>query len=94
MKTLQLFRQGRGVEEIARTRGVKESTVFGHLETGLLMGEDLEVRRLIDAQSWKEIATALKRYEGPALSSVFEALGGRYHFGQLRLVRAAESRGR
>ena len=81
------------VEEIARIRGVKEATIYGHLETGLMAGEDLEVRPLVDARAWDEMASALRAHEGVALSPVFEALGGRYSYGHLRLVRAAESRG-
>ncbi len=90
METLHFFRQGKSVEAIAKIRGVKEATVFGHLEAGLLAGEELDVRELLDARSWEEIATALKAHQGGALSPVFQALGGRYHYGHLRLVRAVE----
>jgi len=93
METLRFFRQGKTVEAIAKIRGVKQSTVHSHLETGLLAGEDLDVRPFVDARAWDEMAAALEGHKGVALSPVFNALGGRYSYGQLRLVRAAESRG-
>lgn len=92
-ETLHFLWQGKTVEAITRIRGVQEGTIYSHLETGLLAGEELEVRPLVEARSWDEIASALKAHKGVALSPVFETLGGRYSYGQLRLVRAAEARG-
>ena len=90
MATIHLFRQGKTLGEIAKIRGLKESTLFTHLEAGLLAGEELDVRALVDKQSWDEIAAALEAHDGDSLSPVFEALDKRYSYGQLRLVRAAE----
>jgi ATP-dependent DNA helicase RecQ len=93
LETLRFIRQGESVERTARIRGVKESTLYGHLETGLRAGEALDVRSVVGSRSWDEIVAALDTHGGGSLSPVFEALGGRYSYGQLRLVRAAAGRG-
>jgi len=35
VKKLHFFRQGKSVAEIARVRGLKDSTIYSHLEEGI-----------------------------------------------------------
>ncbi|MCU0772152.1 MAG: DNA helicase RecQ [Verrucomicrobia bacterium] len=88
-ETVQLFRQGRTVREISELRQFKESTIYGHLEAALLAGVEVDVRLLISPEAQDEIAAALRAHGQSGLSAVFDALDGRYSYGQLRLVRAA-----
>ena len=88
-ETLHWFRQGKPVAEIARLRGLKESTIYGHLESAMLAGEKVELDRLLDAQARRDIAAAFEQHGFGNLSGAVELLGGRYSHGQLRVYRAA-----
>jgi ATP-dependent DNA helicase RecQ len=87
-ETLHFFRQGKPVPEIARIRGLKDGTIFSHLEEAILAGEPIGVNDLVSAAAQKEIAAAFTRYGFGNLGGVVESLGGRYNYGQCRVVRA------
>jgi len=91
-ETLHFFRQDKTVTEIARLRGVKEGTIFGHLEEALQAGENIDVGRLIAPAAQKEIAAAFTRFGFGNLGGVVESFGGKYSYGQCRIVRAARQR--
>jgi ATP-dependent DNA helicase RecQ len=93
-ETLHFFRNGRSVQEVARLRGLKEGTVYGHLEEAVRAGEAVDVGRLLDAKAREEIAAAFGRFGFANLSGAVESLGGRYVHGQLRVYRAAAQAGR
>ncbi len=88
-ETVHFFRQGKTVEQIALIRGLKESTIYGHLEDAIRAGEKIEVARLLDEEAKREIAAAFKRHGFGNLTGAVESLGGRYSHGQLRIYRAA-----
>ena len=88
-ETVYFFRQGKTVEQIALVRGLKESTIYGHLEDAIRAGEKIELDRLLDEKGKQEIAAAFKRHGFGNLTGAVESLGGRYSHGQLRIYRAA-----
>ena len=88
-ETLYFFQQGKSVEEIAMVRGLKDSTIYSHLEDAIRAGEKIELGRLFDEKGQREIASAFARQGFGNLTGAFEALGGRYSHGQLRVYRAA-----
>jgi ATP-dependent DNA helicase RecQ len=88
-ETVYFFRQGKSVEEITRVRGLKESTIYSHLEDAIRAGEAIELDRLVDEQGRREIASAFERHGFGNLTGAVESLGGRYSHGQLRVYRAA-----
>jgi ATP-dependent DNA helicase RecQ len=88
-ETLRFFRQGNSVEEIARIRGLKDGTIYVHLEEALLAGETIDVDALVSAKAQREIAAAFERHGCDRLSLVIEALGGKFGYGPCRVVRAA-----
>jgi ATP-dependent DNA helicase RecQ len=92
-ETLHFFRQGKTVDEIARLRGLKESTIYGHLEDAMRAGERVELDAVLDAQAQRDIAAAFERYGFGNLTGATELLGGRYSSGQLRVYRAAAQAG-
>ncbi len=92
-ETIHLFSAGKTVEEISRIRGLKESTIFGHLDEALLAGETLEISRIVSPVAQREIAAAFERHGFGNLTGVFESLGERYPHGQLRLMRTCLQRG-
>ncbi|HXT10353.1 MAG TPA: RecQ family ATP-dependent DNA helicase [Candidatus Angelobacter sp.] len=88
-ETLHFFRQEKSVEEIASSRGLKESTIYGHLEDAIRAGESIELGKLLDEKQQREIASAFERHGFGNLTGAVESLGGRYSHGQLRIYRAA-----
>ena len=88
-ETLHFFRQGKTVSEIARLRGVKDGTIYSHLEAAMLAGEAIDVKSLLTAEAQRDIAAAFARHGFGNLGGTVESLGGRYDYGQCRIVRAA-----
>jgi ATP-dependent DNA helicase RecQ len=91
-ETLHCFRQGRSVSEIAKSRGFKDTTIYSHLEAAMLAGEAIDVNALVSSSAQQEIATALKKYGFGNLVGAVESLGGKYGYGECRVVRAALQR--
>ncbi|HLP76357.1 MAG TPA: RecQ family ATP-dependent DNA helicase, partial [Candidatus Paceibacterota bacterium] len=91
-ETIHFFQQGKSVADISRIRGLKDGTIYSHIEEALLAGEPLEVNHLFDAKTKEEIATAFGRHGLANLSGVRESLGERYPYGQLRVYRAMVQR--
>jgi len=88
-ETMHFFRQGKTVEQIAAIRGLKEGTIYSHLEDAIRAGEKIELERLVNTKGQGEIAAAFKRHGFGNLTGAVESLGGRYSHGQLRVYRAA-----
>ena len=85
--TLHLFRQGKTVSEIARMRGVKNSTIYGHLEQALLAGEKIDVNSLVPAAAQRDIAAAFARHGFFSLGVIVESLGGKYGYEECKIMR-------
>jgi ATP-dependent DNA helicase RecQ len=92
-ETLELFRAGIDVEAIVERRGLKSTTVYGHLARCIEEGE-LGLREVV-ALSDKEIGAIRDAFDllpsdSPmVLKPVYDAFEGRYAYGILRCVRAA-----
>ena len=91
-ETLHFFRQGKDVPTIARIRGWKESTIYGHLDEAMQAGEVVDLNQLFSAEAQREMAAAFAKYGFGNLSGVIESLGGRYLGGQCRAYRTAVQR--
>ncbi len=88
-ETLHLFRQGKTIPEIAIIRGFKDGTIYTHLEEAMLAGETIDLNTLVPANAQHEIATAFKKYGFGNLAGAVESFGGKYGYGECRIVRAA-----
>ncbi len=89
-ETLHLFRKGKTIPEIARSRGITEGTTYGHLEDAILAGEMIDVNALVSPQAQHDIAAAFTRHGSDRLGvRLLEALGGKYTYGECKIVRAA-----
>ena len=87
-ETLRRFRAGQSVESIAQDRQLVMGTIYGHLANALAAGEPIDLRRLLSAEGEQEITSTFEKLGLETLGPVFEALGGRYDYGLLKLVRA------
>jgi ATP-dependent DNA helicase RecQ len=97
--TLELFKLGFGIEQVAQQRGLKADTVYSHLAKGLEIGVvrfedvlDLLALQNVSVQEVAEIEAVLLSMpedQRNALKPVYEQFGGAYQYGLLRCVRAA-----
>ncbi len=88
--TLQLYRQGLSVDEIAQERGLAAGTIMSHLVTQLEMGEPLDISTLVPPARYTVIRAALLSVTEDRLKPVKELLGDEYSYDEIRFVRAAE----
>ena len=58
-------------------------------EEAMLAGEAIDVKSLLTAEAQRDIAAAFAKHGFGSLGSVVASLGGRYDYGQCRIVRAA-----
>ncbi len=86
-KTLELFRIGLPIDEIATKRELSPGTIIGHLERLTAHGEDIDVRHLLEPERFDLIRKELERTETPWLSAVRDALGDGFSFDEIRLAR-------
>ncbi len=91
-QTLALHLQGKSPDDIAASRGIALSTVYGHfaeaIEAGLIEAKDVVP---LDAQELDEIEAVFDRLgtrDSLKLGPVHAALDGRYDFGILKCVLA------
>ncbi len=89
--TLQAFRSGQTVTEIAAARGMAESTIYGHLATALEAGERFDWERIVSPEQQRQIEVAFARFGPSNLGGAREFLGEGFEYGQLRLYRAAKN---
>ena len=89
-ESLQLYRLGMGVEQIAQRRQLKATTIYGHLAQAIAAGEaELSEVVALDEQALKSIRFAFEQNEeGRRIKPVFDALGGEYSYEVLRCVKA------
>ena len=85
-ESLDLFKSGRSIEEIAGERGLAISTVQGHLADFVLSGE-LEPQQLITQQTIDTILDVLNQSSKDDNSaSIKERLGDAYTYTDIRIV--------
>jgi ATP-dependent DNA helicase RecQ len=87
-RTLALYRQGLSIEEIARERNLKRSTIMDHLVELAEAGEAVDLDRLVRPDHYEVIVDALQRVGSDMLRPVKDYLGDEYSFEEIRLVRA------
>ena len=87
--SLDMFRDGMSVSEIAKKRGIGVSTVENHLARFIASGE-LSLEQLVPVERVEVIRDAIDRTsQGNALSPIKEFLGDGYTYGEIRAVLAA-----
>ena len=86
-QTHTLFQNGNSIEEIAKTRNLKSTTVISHLCTLVEKGKPIDLSKLVSSSEVKKVENILKEidYEG-ALKPIFEALEGRMSYEKIRLA--------
>jgi len=86
-QTYTLFQNGNSIEDIAKTRNLKSTTVISHLCTLVEKGKPIDLSKLVSSSEVKKVENILKEidYEG-ALKPIFEALEGNMSYEKIRLA--------
>jgi len=92
-ESVNLFRLGYNIAQIAQKRALKEDTIYNHLsqalEQGLLKLEDVVDLPKQEIKQIEEVLLSLPEEQRNTLKPVYEAFDGQYSYGVLRCVRAA-----
>ncbi|HSI70813.1 MAG TPA: helix-turn-helix domain-containing protein, partial [Gillisia sp.] len=86
LQSLELFKAGASVEQIANQRFLKEETIGSHLLKGLVAGEILNTERLINTEEFEKVKSA-NEYVGSseALKPLFEHLNSEIPYWKIRI---------
>lgn len=90
--TLNLWKEGKDVYQIADERALSAKTIWGHIEELIEDGKIVypDMNRLITKEikkSMPEISKAFKKLDTDKLSPVFEHFDGKYSYDDIRVVR-------
>ena len=89
LTTLDFYQQGLTIAEIAQKRNLQPNTIMTHLAELLEMGKTVELDRIISPDNQQVIIRAIKEIGAAnALKPIYEYLGERFSYGEIRLVRA------
>jgi ATP-dependent DNA helicase RecQ len=92
-ETLRLWHELGDAGAVARERGLTETTVWNHLHALVAAGlVDPVAASGLTPEQENEVRAALGAGRSVALTPVHEALGGRYGFDRLRMIRTAMER--
>ena len=84
--SLELFREGKSIAEIARLRELTTGTVEGHLAYFIPTGE-IKITDIVPEEKTEAIRKAIEESgSGPAASPVKEKLGDAYSYSEIRAV--------
>jgi len=85
--TMDLFKSGLTIEQIAQERGFVASTIEGHLAHFVAAGE-LEIHQVVNSEKVHAIVSYLEQHPQLSLSDAKIEMGDSYSFGEFKLVQA------
>ncbi len=85
--SMEMFRKGMGVEEIAAERGFAPSTIAGHL-SGLIENGELDLASMVDARKIELITGYFIDTQDPTLGAAKDVLGEEVTYVELKYVLA------
>jgi ATP-dependent DNA helicase RecQ len=87
-ETLDLYRQGLTIQQIANTRNLSASTIITHIEKLILVGEINSIDEWVDTHKQQAIQKAISDVGADYLSPIKEKLGDDCMYNEIKLVRA------
>jgi len=87
LQSLNLFKQGKAIYEIAEERQLSVSTIESHLSHYVANGE-IKIKELLSKEKIERIEAVLKGFTGSSITPIKEQLGNDISFGEIRLVMA------
>jgi ATP-dependent DNA helicase RecQ len=88
LATLERFRVGIPIEDIAKERSLAISTIESHIARAIEGGENLEPRTFYTRAEEEEMQAAFVGHEGLALTPIHEKLDGKISYGKLKMFLA------
>jgi hypothetical protein len=83
--SLQMFREGKNIQEIAEERGMVRSTIESHLITFLTTGE-IDLRALVTEKKISEIRKVISELGETGSSAIKEKLGADFSYNEIKAV--------
>ncbi len=83
--SLELYKKGRSLQDIADERELNINTIFGHLASFIPSGE-IEVKDVMSISHYKELKKIIPTKIFENLSDLKHQLNDKYSYGELRLV--------
>ncbi|MEM1281775.1 MAG: helix-turn-helix domain-containing protein, partial [Cyanobacteria bacterium P01_H01_bin.152] len=88
-QTLALYQAGHSLDDIARLRNLRRTTIVGHLSTLLAAGAAIDLNDLVAPERQVAIRQAIATTDSPYLNAVRDRLGQTYSYDEIRLVQGA-----
>ncbi|MEH1778334.1 DNA helicase RecQ [Nostoc sp.] len=85
--TLQLHKQGLSVNEIAKKRNIRPTTIIRHLADLIEKSQPVDLNQLVSLEHQQKIWQVLEVLGDISLTPIREQLGESYSFDEIRLVR-------
>ncbi|MBD0386801.1 MAG: RecQ family ATP-dependent DNA helicase, partial [Nostoc sp. C3-bin3] len=85
--TLQLHKQGLSVNEIAKKRNIRPTTIIRHLTDLIEKNQPVDINQLVPIEHQQKIWQVLEVLGDISLTPIREQLGESYTFDEIRLVR-------
>ncbi|MBD2726668.1 DNA helicase RecQ [Nostoc sp. FACHB-892] len=85
--TLQLHKQGLSVNEIAKKRNIRPTTIIRHLTDLIEKNQSVDINQLVPIEHQQKIWQVLEVLGDISLTPIREQLGESYTFDEIRLVR-------
>lgn len=87
LESVQMYWDGKTIEEIAKIRELKADTILAHLGKRFASHQDVDLKPHIAPVELKEIESQHKNYQKEGtLKPIYEHFNGRYSYGKLRLA--------
>jgi len=85
--TWQQFDEGKSPDEIALMRGIKPTTIYGHLSRAMIEGYEVNIENILSESELEQVKSALKDLpNAEGLKPIFEHLNGAIDYGKLRIA--------
>lgn len=88
-KTLQFYKEGKSIEEIAQLRGINRVTIISHLCYLFEKGEDINLKEFVSEKEVSRIKVAIDALgqEENKLKPIFDYLNGEIDYEKIRVVK-------
>jgi len=83
--SLQIFKTGKSIDQIAFERDLNVNTIFGHLASFIPSGE-IKITELISEKHYKELKALIPKQTFENLSDLKSKIANKYSYGEIRLV--------
>jgi ATP-dependent DNA helicase RecQ len=88
LNTLELYRQGFTVEEIAEKRNVRVTTIVNHLCELIEINQPVDITQMVSPERQLHILEAIKAVGADVLKPIYTHLGEQVSYEEIKLVRS------